>query len=133
MLLRVDLALLALNVAHGLDHALNQGQGASGFGVVGTLGISVALATTALSWLGWPIAVPATALVGFGQVVAFTVIHVFPDWGPLSDPYYESPDVNAISWLVLAISIGISVYAGFTGLRELRRAQPAVVGSELSI
>jgi hypothetical protein len=119
-LLRANLALLALNLAHSLDHAINQGDGWAGFGAIGGLGIGVVLVALLLSWLQSRYAAPVTALVGFGQAVAFTLIHLAPHWGPVSAPYYDAENVNALSWIVLAISLGVSLYAGLVGLREWR-------------
>lgn len=120
MLIRANIALLALNLAHSLDHAVNQGDGWAGFGAIGGLGIGVVLFALVLSWLQSPFAAPVTAIVGFGQAVGFTLIHVVPQWGPISAPYYDAANVNAFSWVVLAISLGVSVYAGVVGLREWR-------------
>lgn len=120
MLIRVNMALLALNLAHSFDHAVNQGDGWAGFGAIGGLGIAVVLVALALSWMQSSLAAPVTAAVGFGQAIAFTVIHLAPQWGPLSAPYYDAENVNAFSWVVLAISLGVSIYAGVVGLREWR-------------
>src|ERR687892_706989 len=45
---------------------------------------------------------PAAAIaIGFGSAVGFTIAHLVPDWGPLSDAFPGAPDhadVTGLSW-----------------------------------
>jgi hypothetical protein len=120
-LVNAGVALLVLSVMHGLDHALNQHRG--GFGVIGGLGIVASAVVVVLAIRGSDLAAPALAVVGFSSAIGFLVIHVAPHWGPVSDPYYDTDAVNAISWFVLAICIGVSFYAGTVGLQAQRESR----------
>lgn len=120
-LLHVSLALLALNVAHALDHAINQDQGFAAIGAIGGLSILAALVAAGLSVIHSASAAPFVAVLGFGQLAGFLLIHAAPNWGPISDPYFESASVNALSWIVLGICVGVSLYAGVVGLRQMQR------------
>lgn len=111
-------ALLALNVAHALDHVINQDQGVEAVGVIGGAGILVSLVALVLVIAGAKLAAPVLAVVGFGEAVAFLLIHVAPSWGPISDPYYDAANVNALSWVVLAVCVGVAAYAGWVGARD---------------
>jgi hypothetical protein len=122
-LLTVNLALLALNVAHALDHAFNQGQGLKAIGLVGGLGVAASLLAVILCLRGARIAALLTTVVGFTEAIGFSLIHLAPKWSAISDPYYEAAGVNGFSWVVLVLSVALAVYAGVVGLKAWRSAR----------
>jgi hypothetical protein len=121
-----SVALLALNVVHALDHVVNQNQGLGAVGFIGGGGILLSLVAVGLAATGAGLAGPYLALIGFGEAAAFLLIHVAPSWGPISDPYYDSGTVNALSWFVLAICICVSLWVAMTGVNAMRSREAGV-------
>jgi hypothetical protein len=124
-LTRWGLALFALLGAHTLDHALNQPSRdvpALG-GVVGLLGFAIVAAAVVLASRRSTYAPEAAIAAGTATVFGFLVVHVMPDWTPLSDPYWDF-EANALSWLLLIAPLGAAVGLALQGVRELGR--PAV-------
>jgi hypothetical protein len=70
---------------------------------------------------------PAAAVaIGFASAVGFTVVHLFPDWGPLSDAFpgaVHHADVTAFSWFAALFEIAADLAFGAAGLYALRRRQ----------
>jgi len=55
-----------------------------------------------------PSAQRATSVAGFAVAAAYAIVHLPPDWGPLSQPY-AAIGVDALSWVDLALTIEASV------------------------
>lgn len=120
-LLLAAVALLALNVVHALDHIVNQDQGLAAVGFIGGFGVGVALIAVVLAAIGSDVAAPYLVIVGFGTAAGFVLVHLAPHWGPVSDPYYDAARVNALSWVVLMLCIGISIAVAMVGVESRRQ------------
>jgi hypothetical protein len=72
---------------------------------------------------------PAAAIViGFASAVGFTVVHLFPDWGPLSDAFpdaHSHADVTLFSWFAALFEIGADLAFGAAGVFTLRTSRKA--------
>jgi hypothetical protein len=116
------LVLLTALVLHDLDH-LRQGRSIEplviGLGVVGDIGAITALV---LAVRGSRLAPVAAVLVGFATALGFVLVHVVPDWGPLSDGY---PDlaIDGVSWILVAIPMAAALWLGANGVTALRRSR----------
>ncbi len=128
-LTRTGLVLLALLGAHILDHSLNQPARdlpALG-GVVGVLGFAIVALAVILAIRRNPYAPEAAIAAGAATILGFVVVHLLPDWTPLSDPYWAF-DADALSWLLIiapVIAAGALTVAGFQRLGGERGALPA--------
>lgn len=120
-------ALLASVLLHDLDH-LRQGRSIErlvvAIGVIGDIAVitMVALAIRGSRWTPH-----AAVLVGSANVLGFIAVHVFPDWGPLSDGYPDLP-VDGLSWAIVYIPMAAALWLGITGLAALRSPRQAVSG-----
>lgn len=117
-------ALLATVILHDLDH-LRQGRSIEPL-VVG-LGVISDIATitmVALVIRGHRLAPLAATVVGFVTFFGFIVVHVIPDWGPLSDGY---PDlaVDGLSWAIVFVPMAAALWLGLAGLAQLRAQRHA--------
>lgn len=104
-LIRFDLVLLVLLGLHGLDHELRHPVGTPM--VVTALGTTEFLIVLGALWLtlrDHPSAPRVTSFAGFAVAAAYAVVHLPPDWGPLSQPYADI-GVDAVSWADLALTI----------------------------
>jgi hypothetical protein len=72
---------------------------------------------------------PAAAiLVGFISAVGFAVVHLVPDWGPLSDAFpgaHGHADVTAFSWFAALFEIGADLAFGAAGVFALLSGRAA--------
>ena len=111
--------LLGLLVLHSLDHGLLHPpgtvvpDGASALGVAGFVVVGVALL---LALASHRLAPEATALVGFATAGGFVLVHVLPDWGPISQPY-EDIGLGLLSWAGLLVTVAFAAGVGVLGLR----------------
>lgn len=116
-------------LVHGADHA-RRGVGELAPAVfwlgnaqsVGAL-IALFLVFTRHRW-----APTAAIIVGFASAVGFTVVHLFPDWGPVSDAFpgaHGHTDVTAFSWFAALFEIGADLAFGAAGVFALRSAKEA--------
>jgi len=112
--------LLAILLAHALDHALRQEAlvpgGVSAVAAAGFVAVAVALG---LAIAGHRLDAAATAVVGFGTTVGFLAIHVAPDWGPFSQPYSDIP-VDDVSWVAMFVPLVAGAVLGGLALSRLR-------------
>jgi len=72
----------------------------------------------------------AAIAIGFASAVGFTVVHLLPDWGALSDafPGAEShAEVTGFSWFAALFEIGADVAFGAAGVQVLRRRRERLV------
>jgi len=120
-LVGASLLLLVLLVGHDLDHAFNQPSrdldaAVSAVGIVGLVSAGVMLA---LALARRPEAGLAAVAVGFGTVLGLVAVHLVPEWGAASDPYPDL-DLNALSWLLVALPMAAAAWLGALGLRKLR-------------
>jgi hypothetical protein len=126
-LLWPNVLLVATVLLHDLDH-VRQGRDIEpaviGIGIVGDV---VALTSLALAIARHPLAPTAAVLVGFGTALGFLVLHILPDWGPLSQGYPGTP-VDALSWAAAIVPIFVAGWLGFAGLRATRAPTPARSG-----
>lgn len=124
-LVRANLFLLVLLVAHDLDHAVNQPPRKLAVAVIaiGLLGVGATVVTLALALRRHVLAAPASVALGVGTVLGFTLVHLAPHWGVFSDPYWDF-SLNAWSWLFLLLpmvaALGVA-YVGVRGSFRLRR------------
>src|SRR5688500_6368944 len=109
-LARPGLILFFLLGLHTVDHAVNQPARevpALG-GVVGVLGFAIVAVAVVLALLGNPAAPEAAVLAGAATIGGFLVVHLLPDWTPLSDPYWDF-DANLLSWILIVAPLAASV------------------------
>jgi hypothetical protein len=126
-LLWPNVLLVATMLLHDLDH-VRQGRDIEpaviGIGIVGDV---IALTSLALAITRHPLAPTAAVLVGFGTALGFLVVHILPDWGPLSQGYPGTP-VDALSWVAAIVPILLAAWLGLAGLRATRAPTPARSG-----
>lgn len=120
LLARLNLLLLALLVAHTLDHGLNQPARdvpASGT-AIGLAGFALLAASSVLALRRSPLA-PATAIVaGLATVTGIVAVHLLPGWwGFVSDPYWDF-DANALSWALALAPLLAGIWLAAAGFRE---------------
>ena len=112
---------------HTIDHAVNQPSRdlpALG-GVIGLLGFAIVAVAVILALLNKDSAPEAAVLAGAATVAGFLVVHLLPDWTPLSDPYWDF-DANALSWILIAAPFATAIWLTVAGTRRLgRRPLPA--------
>jgi hypothetical protein len=126
-LLWPNLLLVATLLLHDLDH-VRQGRDIEPAVIaIGIFGDVIALTSLALAITRHPLAPTAAVLVGFGTALGFLVVHIVPDWGPLSQGYPGTP-VDALSWAAAIIPIFVAAWLGFAGLRATRAPSPARSG-----
>jgi len=122
-LARIGLLLFAFLGLHTIDHAVNQPSRdlpALG-GVIGLLGFVIVAIAVVLALLGSRYAPEAAVIAGGATVIGFLVVHLLPDWTPLSDPYWDF-DANALSWLLIAAPFGAAIWLAVAGARRLGAA-----------
>jgi hypothetical protein len=115
-------------LVHGADHA-RRGVGelqptVFWLGNAQTIGALVALF---LVFTGHRWGPAAAIAIGFSSAVGFAVVHLLPDWGPLSDAFpgaAHHADVTAFSWFAALFEIAADLAFGATGLYALRRRKP---------
>lgn len=133
-----NLAFVAANVVHALDH-MRQGTGRLTSEVVvgGTTITVLAFATLFFTLRRHPRAPLLAALVGLSGALGIAASHLAPHWSAFSDPY---PDLglDALSWTIMLAEIVAALAYGLIGLREMRRAhsggsvgEPAVASAGL--
>ena len=119
---------LALLV-HGADHA-RRGVGELApavfwLGNIQTVGALTALFLVFTRHRWAPV---AAIVVGFASAVGFTVVHLVPDWGPLSDAFpgaHGHAGVTIFSWFAALFEIGADLAFGAAGVFALRSRQKA--------
>jgi len=127
MLIAVLVMLFGLLVIHALDHSLRQSAPVpTEASTLGTMGFVATGAALALALIGSRWAWALTTLVAFGTFAGFLLVHVAPDWGPVSQSYADIP-VDALSWVAMLIpaaaAFGVGVYTARAGARY-RTASP---------
>ena len=122
-LARIGLLLFAFLGLHTIDHAINQPSRdlpALG-GVVGLLGFVIVAIAVVLALFGNQWAPEAAVLAGAATVAGFLVVHLLPDWTPLSDPYWDF-GANALSWVLIAAPFLTAIWLTVAGTRRLGAA-----------
>jgi hypothetical protein len=127
-LLRANLLVLALLVAHVLDHSLNQPSrdlpASSGF--VGIAGFLLVAASTQLAVRRNRHAAVAAAAAGTLTAIGVIAVHLLPRWwGFVSDPFWDF-DANALSWVILIALLGAALLLAAEGFRALGSAPRGV-------
>ena len=125
-LVRANLVVLALLIAHTLDHAVNQP--ARDLPVTGTFvgvaGFAVLAASSLLALRGSDLAALAALAAGATTALGLIAIHLLPAWSvPISDPYWAFA-ANALSWALLIAPLAASLWLAVLGARELRARAP---------
>lgn len=120
------LALFGALALHIVDHGVNQPARdvpATGT-VVGVLGFVIVAVAVVEALRGSRYAPWAAVVAGAGTVVGFVLVHLLPEWyAEISDPYWDF-DANALSWILLALPMGLAAWLGAEGWQRVR-AVPA--------
>ena len=117
-LIRLNLALLLLLGLHGLDHELRHPVDTPTVVMaVGTTEFLIVLGALWLTLRDHPAAWRATSFAGFAVAAAYALVHLPPDWGPLSQPYADA-GVDALSWADLALTILAGLAIGIAARRR---------------
>lgn len=124
--LRTATAVFAVALAvHAIDHqrrGLDVLPGA--VLVLGNLQSLLAIATIALVALRHRWAPLAAAITGIPSAVGFTVVHLLPHWGALSDSFtgsHHAPGVTGFSWFAALFEIAADAWLGVEGVAAYRR------------
>ena len=118
-----NVLLLLTLLLHDLDN-LRQGRDVEipviALGIMGDL---LVVGSLVMAVRGHRLAAGMATLVGFAVALGFVLVHVIPDWGPLSQGY---PDlgVDALSWIAALVPLAAGLVLGFSGL-AVRRADGA--------
>jgi hypothetical protein len=110
-------------VVHGADH-VRRGVGELEPGVfwLGNLQAVAAISALFLVFTRHRWAPAAAIVVGFASAVGFAVVHLVPDWGPLSDAFpgaHGHADVTVFSWFAALFEIGADLAFGAAGVGAL--------------
>jgi hypothetical protein len=116
-------------VVHGADH-VRRGVGDLEPAVfwLGNLQTVAALTALFLVFTRHRWAPVAAIVVGFTSAVGFALVHLLPDWGPLSDAFpgaHGHAGVTAFSWFAALFEIGADLAFGAAGVVTLRSGQKA--------
>ncbi|MGI9021565.1 MAG: hypothetical protein ACR2G3_12760 [Solirubrobacterales bacterium] len=117
----LNLLLVALLVAHTLDHGLNQpARDVPPTGTAIALAGFLALAVSSvLALRRSPLAPAAALLAGGATVLGLIIIHLLPGWWDLvSDPYWDF-DANALSWALALAPLAAGFLLALVGARAL--------------
>jgi hypothetical protein len=116
-------------LVHGADHARRGvGELAPAVFWLGNAQSAAALIALFLVFTRHRWAPAAAIIVGFASAVGFTVVHLVPDWGPISDAFpgaHDHTDVTAFSWFAALFEIGADLAFGAAGVFALRSAKEA--------
>jgi hypothetical protein len=124
-LTRWGTAVFVLLALHLVDHAVNQparSVPALG-GVVGAIGFGIVAWALILAMRGNRYAPEAAVFAGLATVAGFALVHLLPDWTPISDPYWDF-DANALSWILLIAPMLAAVGLAAAGARRLTANGP---------
>lgn len=124
-LVAADLVLVALLAIHTLDHVLRQSATVpAATAAAGTAGFAAALAALGLAALGHRWAPAVSAFVGLVTAAGFVALHVLPEWSAFSQPYADI-DVDALSWVAMAVPALAGAGVGALALRLVRAQRPS--------
>ena len=124
-LARLAAVLLGLLIVHVADHTFRQDRTTPAeLGVVGTLGLVAVIVVLAAALMRRREAPALAALVGGGTAIGFVVVHLFPHWGLLSDPYPEL-HLDALSWASMLASLLAGAALAVAGVRQRGRVRAA--------
>jgi hypothetical protein len=111
-------------LVHGADHVRRDvGQLGPAVFWLGTAQTVGALAALILVFTHNRWAAAAAIIIGFTSAIGFTVVHLVPDWGPLSDAFpgaHGQAEVTAFSWFAALFEIGADLAFGTAGVLMLR-------------
>jgi hypothetical protein len=127
---RVDVAAAVFAVAlavHAFDH-LRRGMDVLTPSVfwLGNFQTVVAVVTLVLVVRRHRLALPFAVFIGFASAFGFVVVHLLPDFGPVSDSFcgaHPAPHVTGLSWFAALFEIGADLLFGAFALDALRRAR----------
>jgi len=119
-LARINLLLLALLVAHTVDHGVNQPARdlpASGT-VIAVIGFFLLAASSVLALRRSPLAPAAAIVAGLGTALGLVAVHLLPGWwGLVSDPYWDF-GANAVTWALALAPLLVGLWLAAAGARE---------------
>lgn len=107
---------------HLIDH-LRRGLSASPVPVqfIGNTQLVLAVATVVLVVRRTPTAPMWAVALGFGSAIGFSLSHLVPEWGPISDSFVNAGEAAGItwySWVTAVGEIGAGLLLGSVGLRD---------------
>lgn len=117
---RATFVVVAVHLAHDLDHVRQGGRESTGE-LVPFLAVLAWVATIALVVL---VArrdrfAPALALFfGLSFTGGFVLVHLLPDWGAFSDSY-QAFDPDVLSWVMAALPMAAGLWLAYEGYRNL--------------
>lgn len=113
------LVVVALHLAHDLDHVRQGGRDSIG-DAVPFLAVTAWLSTILLVVLvarRHRLAPGFAVFFGLTFALGFVVVHLLPDWGAFSDSY-QVYDPDALSWVLGALPIAGGLWLAFEGYRN---------------
>ncbi len=129
---RFDVAAGVFAVAlavHAFDH-LRRGTDVLSPAVfwMGNVQTLVAVVTLVLVVRRHHLALPFAVFIGFASAVGFVVVHLVPDFGPVSDSFsgaHHAAHVTGFSWFAALFEIGADLLLGAVALEVMLRAHRA--------
>jgi hypothetical protein len=113
------------SAVHTLDH-LRRGQGSVTDALywTGNLALVLQVLVVTLVLTRHRLAPAAAVAAGFPLALGFFAAHWLPDWGPLSDPLWETGSWTWVSYAASVLEIAGALAVGVAGLAVLRTRGP---------
>lgn len=119
-LAKAELILFVALIGHLVDHSVNQPsrEVPALAGALGAIGFGLIALAFILTLGDNPRAAESGLFAGLGTIAGFAVVHLLPDWTPLSDPYWDF-DANVLSWILLITPVVLATWVAVEAARRL--------------
>lgn len=116
---RATLLIVALHLAHDLDHVRQGGRDSTGEVVPFLAGLAwvSTIALVVLVARRHRLAPAFAVFFGLTFTGGFVLVHLLPDWGAFSDSY-QVYDPDALSWVLAALPMAAGLWLAYEGYRN---------------